>query len=102
MFSGISIGILFVSIALLFKIAAAPFHMWSPDVYEGAPTPVTAFFSTVPKIALFALMVRIFFYSFYDFISFWQFIFIFCSLTSMVIGSIGALYQQKIKTRTNI
>jgi NADH-quinone oxidoreductase subunit N len=96
-YSGISIGILFVSIALLFKIAAAPFHMWSPDVYEGAPTPVTAFFSTVPKIALFALMVRIFFYSFYDFISFWQFIFIFCSLTSMVIGSIGALYQQKIK-----
>jgi proton-translocating NADH-quinone oxidoreductase chain N len=96
-YSGISIGILFVSIALLFKIAAAPFHMWSPDVYEGAPTPVTAFFSTVPKIALFALMVRIFFYSFYDFISFWQFIFVFCSLTSMVIGSIGALYQQKIK-----
>jgi NADH-quinone oxidoreductase subunit N len=71
--------------------------MWSPDVYEGAPTPVTAFFSTVPKIAVFALIVRIFFYSFYDFIGFWQYIFIFCSLLSMILGSLGALYQKKVK-----
>jgi NADH-quinone oxidoreductase subunit N len=69
-YSGILIGIIFVAVALLFKIAAAPFHMWSPDVYEGAPTPVTAFFSTVPKIAIFALFLRIFFYTFYDFIFF--------------------------------
>ena len=96
-YNGISIGVIFVAIALLFKVAAAPFHMWSPDVYEGAPTPVTAFFSTAPKVAVFALMVRIFFYSFYDFISFWQSIFIFCSLVSMIVGSIGALYQKKIK-----
>jgi NADH-quinone oxidoreductase subunit N len=96
-YNGISIGVIFVAIALLFKVAAAPFHMWSPDVYEGAPTPVTAFFSTAPKVAVFALIVRIFFYSFYDFISFWQSIFIFCSLASMIIGSIGALYQKKIK-----
>lgn len=96
-YSGVSIGILFLSVALLFKVAAAPFHMWSPDVYEGAPTPVTAYFSTVPKIAVFALIVRIFFYSFYDFIGFWQYIFIFCSLLSMTLGSIGALYQKKVK-----
>jgi len=96
-YSGVSIGILFLSVALLFKVAAAPFHMWSPDVYEGAPTPVTAFFSTVPKIAVFALIVRIFFYSFYDFIGFWQYIFIFCSLLSMILGSLGALYQKKVK-----
>jgi len=63
-YSGILIGIIFVAVALLFKIAAAPFHMWSPDVYEGAPTPVTAFFSTVPKIAIFALFLRIFFIRF--------------------------------------
>ena len=67
-FNGIIIGILFISIALLFKVAAAPFHMWSPDVYEGSPTPVTAFFSTVPKIALLALFVRLFFYTFFDFV----------------------------------
>ena len=96
-YSGILIGIIFVAVALLFKIAAAPFHMWSPDVYEGAPTPVTAFFSTVPKIAIFALFLRIFFYTFYDFIFFWQQIFIFCAILSMVIGSLGALYQKRLK-----
>ena len=63
-YSGIVIGILFISIALLFKVAAAPFHMWSPDVYEGAPTPVTAFFSSVPKVALLALYIRLYFYTF--------------------------------------
>ena len=63
-YNGIVIGILFVSIALLFKVAAAPFHMWSPDVYEGSPTPVTAFFSSVPKVALLALYLRLFFYTF--------------------------------------
>jgi len=96
-YNGICIGLIFLGIALLFKVAAAPFHMWSPDVYEGAPTPVTAFFSTVPKIALFALMLRIYFHAFYDFIAVWQYMFMFCSLASMVIGSLGALYQKKIK-----
>jgi proton-translocating NADH-quinone oxidoreductase chain N len=94
---GIITGITFVSVALLFKVAAAPFHMWSPDVYEGAPTPVTAFFSTVPKVAVFALMLRFFFYTFFDFISFWQQIFIVSSLFSMIIGSLAALYQKRIK-----
>ena len=96
-YNGILLGIVFISVALLFKLAAAPFHMWSPDVYEGSPTPVTAFFSIVPKVALFALLLRLFFFTFHDFIFFWQQIFIFCALFSMILGSIGALYQRKIK-----
>jgi NADH-quinone oxidoreductase subunit N len=60
------IGIIMVLVGLLFKLTAVPFHMWAPDVYEGAPTPVTAYFSTVPKLAVFAVTVRIFYVSFYD------------------------------------
>ena len=96
-YSGIVIGILFVSIALLFKVAAAPFHMWSPDVYEGAPTPITAFFSSVPKIALLALYIRLYFYTFFDFITLWQELFLTCAILSMVWGSIAALAQKRVK-----
>ena len=96
-YNGIFIGILFISIALLFKVAAAPFHMWSPDVYEGSPTPITAFFSTAPKIALLALYIRLYFYTFYDFISLWQELFLICAIISMIWGSIAALSQKRIK-----
>ena len=96
-YSGIVIGILFISIALLFKVAAAPFHMWSPDVYEGAPTPVTAFFSSVPKVALLALYIRLYFYTFFDFITLWQELFLTCAVMSMVWGSIAALAQKRVK-----
>jgi proton-translocating NADH-quinone oxidoreductase chain N len=96
-YNGIIIGLLFVAVALLFKIGAAPFHMWAPDVYEGAPTPVTAFFSIVPKIAIMALLLRLFYSTFYDFASLWQPIFLYTGVLSMLIGSIGALYQKKIK-----
>jgi len=96
-YNGILIGITFVSVALLFKVGAAPFHMWAPDVYEGAPTPVTAFFSIVPKVAIFALLLRLFYFTFHDFIGFWQPIFLYTGVLSMIIGSIGALYQKKIK-----
>jgi len=96
-YNGILLGILFISVSLLFKVAAAPFHMWSPDVYEGAPTPVTAFFSIVPKIAVLALFLRLFYSTFYDFIGFWQPIFLYCGILSMLVGSIGALYQKKLK-----
>ena len=96
-FNGILIGILFITVSLLFKVAAAPFHMWAPDVYEGAPTPVTAFFSIVPKIAVLALLLRLFYSTFYDFAEFWQPIFLYTGTLSMLIGSIGALYQKKIK-----
>lgn len=95
--TAIAVGLLFIGVALLFKLTAAPFHMWAPDVYEGAPTSVTAFFAIVPKIAIFSLILRIFYFTFYDFIGVWQQIFIFCSVSSMLIGSFAALYQTKIK-----
>ena len=95
--SSVVVGILFISVALLFKISAAPFHMWSPDVYEGAPTVVTAFFSMAPKLALFGVLIRVFYLGFFDFIFSWQQIFFVCSLASMVFGSLGALAQVRMK-----
>ncbi len=65
-FTGALIGIIFIAVGFLFKITAVPFHAWAPDVYEGAPTPVTAFFAITPKIAIFGLFVRLFESSFYD------------------------------------
>lgn len=93
--SGIFIGILFLAVGFLFKITAVPFHMWAPDVYEGSPTIITAFFSIAPKIAILANMLRIFVYSFYD--PTWQQIFVFCSVASMTLGAFAALSQNKIK-----
>jgi len=60
------IGMCLVLVGLLFKLTAVPFHMWAPDVYEGAPTPVTAYFSTVPKLAVFAITIRIVYVSFFE------------------------------------
>lgn len=91
------LGMVFLIVGFLFKATAAPFHMWSPDVYEGAPTGVTAFFMITPKAALFAVFLRLFFVGFYDFMSPWQKIFIVCSLLSLVIGTLSALSQTKIK-----
>lgn len=96
-YKGIALGIFFASIALLFKISASPFHMWAPDVYEGSPTPVTLFFSTIPKLALFSLIIRLFFYSFYDLLPIWQSLFIMSAMVSMVWASLAALSQAKIK-----
>lgn len=93
--SGIFMGILFLSVGFLFKITAVPFHMWAPDVYEGSPTIVTAFFSIAPKIAILANMLRVFMYSFYD--PSWQQLFVFCSVASMILGAFAALSQNKIK-----
>jgi proton-translocating NADH-quinone oxidoreductase chain N len=95
--TGVIIGIVFLAVGFLFKLTAAPFHMWAPDVYEGSPTPFTAFFSIVPKIALFAVFLRLFFWSFYDFMLPWQKILLFCSLASMSVGALAALGQHKIK-----
>jgi NADH-quinone oxidoreductase subunit N len=83
---GLKIFILFIVTGLLFKLAAAPFHMWSPDVYEGAPTSSTAIFAIVPKIAIFVLLTRIFHGSFYSLIDSWQQMIIFSALISVVIG----------------
>ena len=91
------LGMVFLLVGFLFKIAAAPFHMWSPDVYEGAPTSVTAFFMITPKAAIMAVFLRIFFESFYDFFSSWQSLVIVSSIASLLIGSLAALSQTKIK-----
>jgi NADH-quinone oxidoreductase subunit N len=94
---GVVVGLTFVGAGLLFKMAAAPFHMWSPDVYEGAPTSASAFFAIVPKVAIFGLVVKIYFYALYDFMDAWQPLFLLASFGSMVVGAFGALQQRKIK-----
>nr|QIA60966.1 NADH dehydrogenase subunit 2 [Scapania griffithii] len=93
--SGIFMGILFIAVGFLFKITAVPFHMWAPDVYEGSPTIVTAFFSIAPKISILANMLRVSIYSFYD--PTWQQLFFFCSIASMIVGALAAMAQNKVK-----
>jgi proton-translocating NADH-quinone oxidoreductase chain N len=95
--SGIIVGIVFILVSFLFKLSAAPFHLWSPDVYEGSPTSVTAFFAIVPKLGLLVFFFRLFFDSFYVFLPSLQYLLIICSITSMLIGSFGAIWQIKIK-----
>ena len=94
---GCELGMIFILIAFLFKITAVPFHIWAPDVYEGAPTTVTAYFSLAPKIALLALMIRIFGESDFYFSLGWQKILIVSSLASMMLGSFAAISQNRIK-----
>jgi NADH-quinone oxidoreductase subunit N len=90
-------AITFLIVGLLFKLSAAPFHMWAPDVYEGAPTSSTIFFSIVPKIGVFILFSRLFQFGFYSFISDWQQFVLFCTFSSLAVGSIVSLKQRKIK-----
>jgi NADH-quinone oxidoreductase subunit N len=90
-------GIIFVLSGLAFKISAAPFHMWTPDVYEGAPTPVTAFFASAPKVAATALLVRIVIEAFGNQIGAWQQIIMVIALMSIIIGAVGAIGQQSLK-----
>lgn len=94
---GCELGMIFILVAFLFKISAVPFHMWAPDVYEGAPTSVTAFFSIVPKISVLAVFLRLFFDGFYNLIFPWQDLLAFCSISSMLLGALAALSQNKIK-----
>ena len=89
-----SIGMILVMVGLLFKLTAAPFHMWAPDVYEGAPTPVTAYFATVPKLAVFAVTVRIFYVTFFDISLEWQKAITLCAIGSMILGTLGAMVQK--------
>ena len=91
-------GLIFVMAGLAFKIAAVPFHMWTPDVYEGAPTPVTAFFATAPKVAAVALTARVVFEVFGGQVpSAWQQIVMFTALASIVFGALGAIGQENLK-----
>jgi len=95
--SGLVLGLIFVAVGFLFKLTAVPFHQWAPDVYEGSPTSVTAFFALTPKIAIFGVFLRLFFYCFYDLMIPWQKLLFVCSLGSMLLGSLGAMSQKKIK-----
>jgi NADH-quinone oxidoreductase subunit N len=94
---GLVFGIVFLFTGFAFKVSAVPFHMWTPDVYEGAPTPVTAFFAAAPKVAAIAVFVRVSIEAFPQVASQWQQIVIFVSIASMVLGSFAAIGQHNIK-----
>ena len=95
--TGAMFGVVFVLAGMAFKIAAVPFHMWTPDVYEGAPTPVTAFFASAPKVAAVAMLVRMVTGPFGGQIAAWQQIVIFAALASIVVGALGAIGQNNLK-----
>ncbi len=94
---GLVVGIVFVSAGLAFKVSAVPFHMWTPDVYEGAPTPVTAFFAVAPKIAAIALFIRVMVGPFGELVAQWQQIVFAVSILSMLLGALAAIWQTNIK-----
>ena len=94
---GIVFGLVFILAGMAFKISAVPFHMWTPDVYEGAPTPVTAFFAAAPKVAAMALFIRVVMTAFEPISTDWQQIVVFISLASMVLGAFAAIGQSNIK-----
>tara|TARA_Y100000590_G_scaffold441331_1_gene567857 strand:- start:332 stop:1528 length:1197 start_codon:yes stop_codon:yes gene_type:complete len=90
-------GIVFIIVGLAFKISAVPFHMWTPDVYEGSPTSVTSFFALIPKIAALAVFIRFMYVPFINVIDQWQTIIIFLSIASMILGAVAAIGQNNIK-----
>ncbi|MBL4667379.1 MAG: NADH-quinone oxidoreductase subunit NuoN [Sneathiella sp.] len=94
---GLLVGLVFLIAGLAFKVSAVPFHMWTPDVYEGVPTPVTAFFAAAPKIAGMALFIRAFITPFGDLVDQWQQIIVFISIASMLLGGFAAINQKNIK-----
>jgi NADH-quinone oxidoreductase subunit N len=94
---GLIVGMVFVIAGLAFKISAVPFHMWTPDVYEGAPTPVTAFFALAPKIAAFALFMRVLTGPFGPLVAEWQQIVWLLAIASMILGALAAIWQSNIK-----
>ena len=94
---GLTFGLVFFTAGLAFKISAVPFHMWTPDVYEGAPTPITAFFASAPKVAAMAMFVRAMIDAFPAVIVEWQQILVFMSFASMVLGAFAAIGQTNIK-----
>ena len=94
---GMIIGLVFVTVGLAFKVSAVPFHMWTPDVYEGAPTPVTAFFSVAPKMAAIALFIRFLIEPFGPMLTEWRQIIVFLSVASMVLGAVAAIAQTNFK-----
>lgn len=94
---GVTFGLVFVVAALAFKVSAVPFHMWTPDVYEGAPTPVTAFFAAAPKIAALALFARVLFQPLVWLSGEWSQLIVFAAVASMLVGSFAGLMQKNLK-----
>jgi len=94
---GLTFGLVFLCAALAFKISAAPFHMWTPDVYEGAPTPVTALFATAPKVAAAVLFARVLYDGFGGAVGDWQQVLVFVAICSMLLGAVAAIGQSNLK-----
>ena len=95
--TGAVFGIVFIIVGLAFKVSAVPFHMWTPDVYEGSPTSVTSFFALVPKIAAISVFIRFLYVPFINVIDQWLTIIIFLSIASMILGAVAAIGQNNIK-----
>src|SRR5690606_31096215 len=94
---GMIFGLVFVLAGLAFKVSAVPFHMWTPDVYEGAPAPVTAFFASAPKVAAMAIFIRIVIEAFPQIADQWRQIVVFLAIASMLLGAFAAIGQRNIK-----
>ena len=94
---GLVVGVVFIVVGLAFKVSAVPFHMWTPDVYEGAPTPVTLLMGTAPKVAAMALLVRAMATPFGHLLAQWQQLIVLVSIASMLLGSLAAIGQSNIK-----
>ncbi|MEO0999227.1 MAG: NADH-quinone oxidoreductase subunit NuoN [Pseudomonadota bacterium] len=97
MSTGLVFGLVFLATGMAFKVSAVPFHMWTPDVYEGAPTPVTAFFAAAPKVAAAVLFARFLHDAFGFAVPDWQQILVFLAIASMFLGSVAAIGQTNIK-----
>ena len=95
--TGLLFGLVFVFAGIAFKLAAVPFHMWTPDVYEGAPTPVTAFFASAPKVAAMAMALRVAVEAMGPAVDQWRQIVVFAALASIVLGAVGAIGQTNVK-----
>ena len=95
--TGAIFAMVFILVGLAFKVSAVPFHMWTPDVYEGAPTSITSFFAVVPKATGLALFIKFMFVPFSNIIFEWQTIIIFISIASMILGAVAAIVQKNIK-----
>ncbi len=94
---GITFGMVFVLVGLAFKASIVPFHMWTPDIYQGYPTSVTSFFSIVPKITAIAIFIKFMYLPFFGAIDEWQYILVFMSIASMILGAVAAIGQTNIK-----
>ena len=95
--TGAVFAMVFILVGLAFKVSAVPFHMWTPDVYEGAPTSITSYFAVVPKVAGLALLIKFMFIPFSNILLEWQTIIIFISIASMILGAVAAMIQKNLK-----